>query len=266
MNPLLISGYGITITVNRASLIVSNTDSKYEFRPHQIPYDSVIIEGHYGNISFEAIRWLMKHDVLVSVLNWNGNLLSTILPKEPLNGELKIKQYEKYLDKEERVRISNTMIEEKIRKSQNMLSEFSKYYPEISLNVFQKELEFIPKDSLTDIMMHEGRIASAYWIELSKIFNKLYPDFHFETRKNKSYSWNMNASDPINALLNYSYALLESIDRKYVNAIGLEHSIGFLHEIAKSKMPLVYDIQELFRWVSDLSVIKLLEYKILELR
>ena len=76
----------------------------------------------------------------------------------------------------------------------------------------------------------------------------------------------MNASDPINALLNYSYALLESIDRKYVNAIGLEHSIGFLHEIAKSKMPLVYDIQELFRWVSDLSVIKLLEYKILELR
>lgn len=31
-------------------------------------------------------------------------------------------------------------------------------------------------------MMHEGRIASAYWTELSKIFNKLYPEFHFETR------------------------------------------------------------------------------------
>lgn len=261
MNPLLISGYGISITVNRACLTVSNTDSKYEFRPHQIPYDSIIIEGYYGNISFEAIRWLMKHDILVSVLNWNGNLLSTILPKEPLNGELKIKQYQKYLDKEERIRIAEIVIGEKIRKSQNMLSELSKYYPEISLNVFQKELEFIPEDSLTDIMMHEGRIASAYWSELSTIFNKLYPDFHFETRKNKSYSWNMNASDPINALLNYSYALLESVVRKQINAIGLDPTIGFLHELAKSKMPLVYDVQELFRWVSDLSVIQLLEDK-----
>ena len=69
----------------------------------------------------------------------------------------------------------------------------------------------------------------------------------------------MNVSDPINALLNYFYALLESIIRKHVNAIGLEPSIGFLHEIAKSKMPLIYDIQELFRWASDLSVVQLLE-------
>ncbi|MGC8689814.1 MAG: CRISPR-associated endonuclease Cas1, partial [Thermoplasmata archaeon] len=56
-------------------------------------------------------------------------------------------------------------------------------------------------------MMQEGRIASAYWSELSKIFNSLAKDFHFETRKNLSYSWNMNASDPINALLNYGYAI-----------------------------------------------------------
>jgi len=43
-------------------------------------------------------------------------------------------------------------------------------------------------------MMYEGRIASAYWPELSKIFNSLAKDFHFEGRKNLSYSWNMNAS------------------------------------------------------------------------
>lgn len=261
MNPLLVSGHGVSITVNRACLTVCNTESKNEFKPHQIPYDSIIIDGHYGNISFEAIRWLMKHDILVSVLNWNGNLLSTILPKEPLNGELKIKQYQKYLDKEERIRIAKTAIEEKVRKSQNMLSELSAYYPEVNMKALQRETEFDSKDDLLDIMMHEGRIASAYWSELSKIFNKLYPGFHFETRKNKSYSWNMNASDPINALLNYSYALLESIIRKHVNAIGLDPTIGFLHELAKSKMPLVYDIQELFRWASDLSLIQLLEDK-----
>ena len=72
----------------------------------------------------------------------------------------------------------------------------------------------------------------------------------------------MNASDPINALLNYGYAILESIVRKYINTIGLDVSIGYLHEIAPSKHPLVYDLQELFRYVICYSLIELLETKI----
>jgi CRISPR-associated protein Cas1 len=69
----------------------------------------------------------------------------------------------------------------------------------------------------------------------------------------------MNASNPVNAMLNYGYATLESIVRKYINTIGLDASIGYLHEIAPSKHPLVYDLQELFRYVVDYSVIELLE-------
>jgi CRISPR-associated protein Cas1 len=75
--------------------------------------------------------------------------------------------------------------------------------------------------------MYEGRIASAYWSCLSRIFKDLAPEFHFETRKNLSYSWKMNASDPLNALLNYGYAILKSMTRKDINAIGLEPSIGY---------------------------------------
>jgi CRISPR-associated protein Cas1 len=71
----------------------------------------------------------------------------------------------------------------------------------------------------------------------------------------------MNASDEVNALLNYGYAVLESEIRKAVNAVGLDPAIGYLHELAPSKTPLVYDIQELFRWVVDLSVLQLLEQK-----
>ena len=65
----------------------------------------------------------------------------------------------------------------------------------------------------------------------------------------------------INALLNYGYAILESMIRKTINSIGLDPSIGYLHEIAPSKHPLVYDLQELFRYVIDYSVIELLETK-----
>ena len=62
-------------------------------------------------------------------------------------------------------------------------------------------------------------------------------------------------------MLNYGYAILESEIRKAINSVGLDYSIGFLHEINQSRTPLVYDIQELFRWLIDVSVIQLLEEK-----
>ena len=117
-------------------------------------------------------------------------------------------------------------------------------------------------DIINNLMIYEGRIASAYWSELTKIFNSLAKDFRFEGRKNLSYSWNMNAYDPINALLNHGYAILESIIKKDINTIGLDVSIGYLHEVDHSKHPLVYDLQELFRYVVDYSVIELLETKL----
>jgi len=47
--------------------------------------------------------------------------------------------------------------------------------------------------------------------------------------------------------------------RKDINSKGLDASIGYLHEIEPSKHPLVYDLQELFRYVIDYSIIELLE-------
>ena len=264
MNPLLISGYGVSITVNRACLTVTNTHSEtesYDFRPHQIPYDSIIIDGHYGSISLEALYWLSKHDVSVSLLNWNGNMLYTAMPKETNNADLRIRQYQSYIDNEKRLHIANQIVKQKVKSSIGLIKQLSNFYDTDSKTI-KTETNRYDSDSIKDIMMYEGRIASAYWSSLSKIFNEIAKDFRFESRKNLSYSWNMNASDPINALLNYGYAILESIVRKDINSIGLDPSIGFLHEIAPSKHPLVYDLQELFRYVIDYSVIELLETKL----
>ena len=142
-----------------------------------------------------------------------------------------------------------------------MLRQLSRFY-DIDSETIEKETKRYDSVSINNTMIYEGRMASIYWSCLSKIFNDLAPDFRFETRKNLSYSRNMNASDEINALLNYGYAILESMIRKAINSIGLDPSIGYLHEIAPSKHPLVYDLQELFRYVIDYSVIELLETKL----
>jgi CRISPR-associated protein Cas1 len=225
----------------------------------------MIVDGHTGNITFEALRWLMKHDISVSMLNWNGELLSVALPKSPVSSKLRIMQYKMYLDEKTRQKIANTIIKEKVTKSLELLEKLADYY-KIDIvtikNAFSKEDKMFCKiDSIKDLLTYEGRIADIYWDNLYKIFNKLYPEFNFKRRNNTLNSHNRNASDEINSLLNYGYAILESETRKDINTVGLDASIGFVHELSDGRASLIYDIQELYRWIVDLSIIQLLEEK-----
>jgi CRISP-associated protein Cas1 len=272
LNPLLLSGFGTSISVDKRKLIIQNrlANKRLEFYPHQISHDSIIIDGHTGSITFEAIRWLMKHGITITMLNWNGNLLGVTLPQGPKAGRLRVMQYRKYVDSAARYEIAAKIVSQKITNSYNLLKELSRYYDILDVKSIEKtfaneEVNYNQNQNGNSsnnlLMMYEGRIATFYWECLGKVFNKLYPSFNFKSRKNKSYSWNMNASDEINALLNYGYAILESEVRKDINAVGLDPAVGFLHELDESKEPLVYDLQELFRWIVDLSAIQLLEEK-----
>ena len=278
LNPLLITGFGTSINVDKRKLIITNKlkGTKLEFFPHKINHDGIIIDGHTGNITFEAMRWLSKHNINLTLLNWNGHLLANVMPEQPKSGKLRIKQYQKYLDSEARFEIALKIVQAKVEHSLNLLEELSRFYESVDIAKIKKAVEKedlfllqIMKNSkkqdisksIKQLMTYEGRIAEIYLDNLTAIFNQLYSEFNFTGRKNKSNSRNYNASDEINALLNYGYAILESEVRKIINSIGLDYSIGFLHEINQSRTPLVYDMQELFRWLIDVSVIQLLEEK-----
>jgi CRISPR-associated protein Cas1 len=278
MNSLLITGFGTSINVDKRKLIITNKlkNTKIEFYPHKINHDGIIIDGHTGNITFEAMRWLSKHNINLTLLNWNGQLLANVMPEQPKSGKLRVKQYQKYLDSQMRFEIALKIVQTKVEHSLNLLEKLSRFYESVDIVKIRKSVESedlflldVMKNSekqnisksIKQLMTYEGRIAGIYHENLTKIFNKLCPEFNFTGRKNKSNSRNNNASDEVNALLNYGYAILESEIRKAINGMGLDYSIGFLHEINQSRTPLVYDIQELFRWLIDVSVIQLLEEK-----
>ena len=278
MNPLLITGFGTSINVDKRKLIITNRlkDTRLEFFPHKISHDGIIIDGHTGNITFEAMRWLSKHNINLTLLNWNGQLLANVMPEQPKSGKLRVKQYQKYLDSTDRFEIALKIVQTKVEHSMNLLEELSKFYESVDIVNIRKATEKedlfllgIMKNSenqdisksIKQLMTYEGRIARIYHENLTAIFHELNPKFHFTGRKNKANSRNYDASDEINALLNYGYAILESEIRKMINSIGLDYSVGFLHEVNQSRTPLVYDIQELFRWLIDISVIQLLEEK-----
>jgi CRISPR-associated protein Cas1 len=71
----------------------------------------------------------------------------------------------------------------------------------------------------------------------------------------------------VNLILNYGYGFLEGEVRRAINSIGLEPSAGFLHDFNdyQTKQSLVYDLQQPFRWLVDVSVIESFESGTLDL-
>jgi CRISPR-associated protein Cas1 len=71
----------------------------------------------------------------------------------------------------------------------------------------------------------------------------------------------------VNLALNYAYGVLEGECRAAINTVGLEPSIGFLHETSgyQTKQSLVYDLQEPFCWIADVGVMEAFESGVLDL-
>lgn len=58
MNPLVLLEFGTRISVDKRRLIIQNrlNGERHEFYPHQISHDHIVVDGHTGSITFEAIR------------------------------------------------------------------------------------------------------------------------------------------------------------------------------------------------------------------
>jgi CRISPR/Cas system-associated endonuclease Cas1 len=131
MKPLLLNGFGTSLRVNGRTLQVDwpSENRRDSYRPQQLPFDSVVVDSMAGSITFEALRFLAIHDVPVTLLRWNGTVLSTILPRGSSNGELRIAQVRAYGDPDWRLRIACEFVREKVSKTAELAEHLSKTFP-----------------------------------------------------------------------------------------------------------------------------------------
>ena len=71
----------------------------------------------------------------------------------------------------------------------------------------------------------EGDVGQWYWDAVTNIVDD---KFEFESRRGQRKP--KDAIDPVNALLNYGYSVLESEVWKAVNTVGLDAYVGFVYE------------------------------------
>lgn len=259
MRALLLHGFGTSIRVNGRTLEIQwrSEGRKESYRPQQLPFDLVVVDSLTGSVSFEALRFLAIHDVPVTLLRWNGSVLSTIQPRGPSNGDLRVAQVQAYADPIRRLGIAREFIRAKVSKTVDLAEELSRTVP-VTLDSIRKEANGPLGVSINDLRTYEARVAQAHWREYAKVVETLWPKSGFISRRSSQRSWSNAAADPTNALLNYGYSLLEAACRHAIVSVGLLPEIGFVHEVAPAKLPLAYDLQEPFRWLVDLSVVEVL--------
>jgi len=276
MKPLHLSGYGVKIKVKnmRSRSDLDITDGRdgfdmhpeaYSFRPRRIPYDSIIIDGHSGYISLQAFHWLSRNKVPVFIINFDGSLISSILPPIPVKADLRAAQFEACKDPEMKFKIAYEIVKAKIQRNGDILKWLGERYDieKYRRRVDKEALALSRAKTVNDTRIVEGRVAQYYWLAIQSIVPET---FCFQSRITRSHQY--NASDPFNLCLNYAYGVIEGYVRRAVNIVGLEPSVGFLHDFtgSQTKESLVYDLQEPFRWLGDIATVKAFESGSLDLK
>jgi CRISP-associated protein Cas1 len=99
-----------------------------------------------------------------------------------------------------------------------------------------------PLDDLrASLMAFEANAAVEYWRALRRVVPEMYGWTERATR---------GATDPVNSLLNYGYAILRTRVERALHLAGLDSYAGFIHADRPGKPSLTLDMMEEFRSVA----------------
>jgi CRISP-associated protein Cas1 len=279
--PLILSGHGVRLRVERGSLSVQNGFTHYpqkqeawRFFPGdwRLPSRIVVLDVD-GSLSFDALSWLARHDVPLVHINWRGEVTAALGIGHAINPECVAAQLEAQRNGKA-LPFAISLIREKIRNSIETLTGAVLCSPARDSAIKKLHLELTqldkhPPRSIGALLGVEGRAAFAYfnaWQLLPLRWkgtgrHPIPDDWHrigqrqsFVPKKPK----NNNASHPVNAILNYAYAVLESQVRIQIVASGYDPTIGLLHSgrVGRGRHDFVFDLIEPLRPIVDRKVLE----------
>ena len=263
-------GFGVRVGVDRGRLVVSDglgtcrRERRYSKATHGL--SRLVVLSSAGAVGLDALRWCAGVGIGVVVL-------------DPFGGELHLTAGHTAND------------DPRLRRAQALAPgtvpglEVTKYLicgkltgqaavaqllaaPDVSATILDLAEIVEGLSSLEEIRQHEAVAANLYWGAWSAIDVRFVrrdeprvPDNwrRFEGRRSAvNVGSSRSATDPVNALLNYCYRLLEAEGRLACLAVGLDPGLGVLHADMKSRDSMVLDVIEAARPLVDHYVIELL--------
>jgi CRISPR-associated protein Cas1 len=196
-------------------------------------------------------------------MNFDGMMISSILPPMPVKADLRSAQIQAANDPKKKFVIARALVQAKIARSLQVLDWLAQGH-DITRELRRARLEasrLSRASTVSELRTIEGRVAQRYWEAYAMVLPQ-----HLEFQGRMTSTHNSNASDPVNSALNYGYGLLEGECRRAINAVGLEPSVGFLHDFSdyQTKHSLVYDLEEPYRWLIEISVLQAFKSRVLD--
>jgi CRISPR-associated endonuclease Cas1 len=255
---VVLHGYGSSVRVERGHLVVEDGvgSDRYKGRFPRVGHglERLVVVGADGVVSLSALRWLANQNASFVMLERDGTVLATTGPVRPSDIRLRRAQA---LAHQTGVafRISRELIDRKLAGQERVARE-SLQDNAASTLIRQIRSELAEVESIDAIRFVEARAAKAYWKAWQNIRitfpTKDLPRVpehwqRFESRISPLSSSPRLASNPVNAILNYLYALLETECRLAVATLGLDPEMGVLHMDTVSRDSLACDLMEPIR-------------------
>jgi len=265
----VVDGYGVEIRVGRGHLVVADGIGRTRRASRLARATSglrrLVLLGHTGFITLDAVRWLEDVGAQFIHLGSDGQVLLTsgsyglddprlrraqaVAFGTPHGNEIARSILRRKLDGQSRVvaRLGQPNVEEEISRARAALDGAM---------------------TPAEMLVPEAAAASAYWsawnglpIRWAARDQSKVPFLwrSFGTRASPLTGNPRLAANPANALLNYLYAVLEAETRLACLEAGLDPGLGVLHADLRNRDSLALDLMEAIRPEIDSAVLDVLE-------
>ena len=259
-NVKFLKGYGFSVTLKDSKLVLKDGKNPFSDQQEQeewfitnLPYEKIVLSGK-GYISTEALSLLNQNNRNLILVDTYGKPVSFLngMMESLTATKYRMAQYDTFRDPEKCRYLQRQIVKSKIESQINFLKSTEN---ELVKDGIAKLESYLKQIETVDSIKIEAPSSHIYFRNFAKLILEKYG---FTSRNNSSIMiTKRNASDVINGLLNYGYAVLAGEISKYVNGFGLDAYCGFYHKSHTGFQPLVYDLMEPFRWLVEYSVYKL---------
>lgn len=281
--PLILTGHGVRLNIDQGTLLVRQgfthypqEQELYRFFPNDryMPSRIIVVDGS-GSITLDVIGWLSQQNVPFVRIDWQGNATNVISSSYGPDPKLVRAQLAAQEDNKARLKIATALITEKLKNSVETLRDLEDSERlDAALSKLKDSLSEIgtrPPKTINALLGIEGRSAQFYFqawrdipLQWKKTRKPIPGDWlkftsRYSTQAKRAKSH--NASHPINAMLNYAYAVLESRVRSQLIALGYDPTLGFVHAYGEDRAALVLDLMEPLRPIVDRIVLEFVRTK-----
>jgi CRISPR-associated protein Cas1 len=260
--PLIVTGHGLSLRVDKGCLLVQDGNTHYPAERRawrffngalDIPPAFMVIDGS-GGITLDAIDWLARHRVPLIRIRWDGQCSSIVTTGGQAASTSKV-QWQQRTRENPRARLEFA-VDLIRRKAANSVATLEAYLPRSPLrdracariDACARLLNKRSPRTFARLLGIEGSIASNYFRVWSEIPLKWKPlkkcpvpsDWstyrsrvalrHGIRLRNDGGGYNRGATHPVNAMLNYAYALLIAQTQIRLIIEGYDPTIGVMHE------------------------------------